>query len=238
MRTIVLSLVVALGFAASSVVFVPGISAVAYAQGNRDRTRPTYTRDSMVTENQATELTLTVAPVALQTLQTWVRTAGVLDVLRKTLHACIAGPEGALVSPGQRIRAFSPESKSSVYQAWVASVAPGDPCAAVVATLASPVYGDATRYVLEIIVDRGQRLAVANSAIIERDGQQIVYVQLHPGHYDPREIHTGIAGELYTEVLDGLVVGQEVVTIGSFFVDAEYRLAATRGQGMDAHSHH
>ena len=45
--------------------------------------------------------------------------------------------------------------------------------------------------------------------------------------YTPHEIHTGIQGELYTQVLDGVKDGDQVVTFGSFFIDAEHKLKAT-----------
>jgi multidrug efflux pump subunit AcrA (membrane-fusion protein) len=51
-----------------------------------------------------------------------------------------------------------------------------------------------------------------------------VYVQQQPGQYRPVAIQTGIQGELYTQVLDGLVDGAQVVTFGSFFIDAERKL--------------
>jgi len=60
--------------------------------------------------------------------------------------------------------------------------------------------------------------------------------QHHPGHYLPRIIETGIVGELFTQVTDGLEAGEVIVTTGSFFVDAEYKLQ--RGGGSHAHSHH
>jgi Cu(I)/Ag(I) efflux system membrane fusion protein len=81
-------------------------------------------------------------------------------------------------------------------------------------------------------------LAVANASIIERDGKEIVYEQIHPGHYEPHEIRTGLKGETYTEVLDGIAAGDNIVAIGSFFIDAEYRLKSTPGNGADAHQHH
>ena len=31
-------------------------------------------------------------------------------------------------------------------------------------------------------------------------------------------------GELFTQVLDGLKPGEQVVTIGSFFIDADHKL--------------
>jgi hypothetical protein len=46
----------------------------------------------------------------------------------------------------------------------------------------------------------------------------------------PKEVHTGIQGELYTQVLEGLQANTPVVTFGSFFIDAEHKL---KGTGFD-----
>ena len=215
-----------------------GAGSTAAAQGRRDHTRPTHTRDDAAVEARETEITLTVAAVGEQLLQTWIRTAGTIDAERKTLIACVAGPDAALIRAGQRVRAFTPESKSSTYQARVRSATPESDCVRVEAALSGPTYAEGTRYVMEIIVDRGTMLAVANAAIIERDGRQVVYEQIHPGHYEPHEVRTGLKGETYTEVLDGITAGMSIVTIGSFFIDADYRLKATPGNAMDAHQHH
>jgi len=209
------------------------------AQGVRDRTRPSYTRDSTVSESQAAELTLTLAPVARRTLQTWVRTAATLDAAGKTLTTCIGGPDAALIRAGQRVRAFPPDSKASIFQARVDRVAAQTDCVLVEATLSGTSNWDAARYVMEIIVDRGQFLAVPNEAIIEEGDRQIVYVEQHPGHYVPQELSTGLKGELYTEVLQGLSEGDQVVTLGSFFIDADYKLKAPdQGATSNAHQHH
>ena len=45
--------------------------------------------------------------------------------------------------------------------------------------------------------------------------------------YVQREIHTGVQGELYTEILDGVTDWDQVVTFGSFFIDAEHKLKGT-----------
>jgi hypothetical protein len=51
-----------------------------------------------------------------------------------------------------------------------------------------------------------------------------VYVQRATGEYSARTIRTGLEGELYTQVTDGLAEGDRVVSIGSFFVDADNKL--------------
>jgi hypothetical protein len=212
--------------------------ATAEAQGRRDHTRPTQARDATTVDSREAAISLTVAPIAQQLLQTWIRTAGVIDAERKTLRACVSGVDAALLRNGQRVRAFPPDSKFSMYQARLVSVTPQATCVAIEAALPGAAYGTATQFVMEIIVDRGQMLAVANAAIIERTGKEIVYEQIHPGHYEPHEIRTGLKGETYTEVLEGITAGMSIVTTGSFFIDAEYRLKATPGNGMDAHHHH
>jgi len=214
------------------------LGTTAAAQGMRERTRLRREGEPTVAETQAAEITLTAAPVGKQLLQTWIRTAGLIDAGRKTLTSCVTDKDAALLRPGQRVRAFPPDSKSSIYQARVTSVATRGDCVAVEAALSGPAYTDASRYIMEIIVDRGYLLAVPNAAIIERDGKQIVYEQIHAGHYEPHEIRTGLSGETYTEVLGGIAEGNEIITIGSFFIDADYRLKMTPGSGMDAHQHH
>ena len=92
------------------------------------------------------------------------------------------------------------------------------------AQLASAGREGSTHYVLEIVTEEGEYLSVPNEAIIETGGTRIVYVQEEPGRYAPREIQPGVQGELYTQVLAGLQRGEQVVTIGSFFIDAEHKL--------------
>ena len=210
------------------------------SQTFREHSRAAREPGEALDEVQAEELTLTLVPTAVQTIQTWVRTAGALDDARQLLTGCITGSDGALVRENQRVRAFPPDSKSSIYQARVTRAAPGEGCVTVEARLSGPAYGDAARFVMEIIVDLGRFLAIPNEAIIEREGSHVVYVQGQPGEFEPREIHTGRKGELYTEVLDGLAEGDHVVTLGSFFIDADYRLKAADGERAagNAHQHH
>ena len=77
---------------------------------------------------------------------------------------------------------------------------------------------------VEIVTDRGNFLSIPNEAIIEEGSRRVVYVQRQEGRYEPAVIGTGIQGELFTEVREGLVDGEQVVTFGSFFIDAEYKL--------------
>src|SRR5213595_2420562 len=111
-----------------------------FAQGVREHTRPGETSDparlryrlgdntraagAAVSEEQASDVTLTLNAVSVRPIQTWVRTAGRIDKTGKIVNAIIHPPESTYVKVGQRVRAFPPEAKSSMFQAWVTRVTP------------------------------------------------------------------------------------------------------------------
>lgn len=201
--------------------------AVASAQDVREHTRSSRTAGTTVSESQASDLTLTLTTATPRLIQTWVRTAGTIDPTGRMLSAIVSGAEAALVAAGQRVRAFPPSSKSSMYQARITRAVPQGARVLVEAALAAGGRENTAHYVMEIVVERGPFLAVPNEAVIEEEGRRIVYVQRAEGQYLPQEIHTGIQGELLTQVVDGLKDGDQVVTFGSFFIDAEHKLKAT-----------
>src|SRR5215510_11907265 len=120
--------------------FLVATSSSLVAQGVREHTRPGETSDpararyrlgnntkaagAAVNDAQASDVTLTLNPVSVRPIQTWVRTAGRIDKSGKVLTAWVQSPEASFVKVGQRARAFSPESKSSMFQAWVTKVNP------------------------------------------------------------------------------------------------------------------
>ena len=211
-----------------------------FAQGVREHTRPGETSDparlrsrlgdntkaagAAVSDTQASDVTLTLNAVSVRPIQTWVRTAGRIDKARKVLTASVPFPEASFVKIGQRARAFSPESKSSMFQAWVTKVISKEGGINVEVTLSSTGHPDSLNYVIEIVTVRGEFLSIPNEAIIEEGNRRVVYVPRQGGQYVPVEIHTGIQGELYTAVESGLMEGDQVVSFGSFFVDSEYKL--------------
>jgi hypothetical protein len=213
------------------------VAVSADAQGIRDRIRGNRDRSTAVTESQAADLTLTKTAVTVRPIQVWVRTAGAIDKSGRIINVTLSPAEGALVKVDQRVRAFPPEARSTMYQARVTRVgrvvsdppngtAAGDRVAVTVTLVAPPRQGSRW-YVMEIVADRGELLSVPNEAIIEEGDKHIVYVEQQPGQFVPREIHIGAQGELYTQVIDGVKDGESVVTIGSFFIDAEHKLKGT-----------
>jgi hypothetical protein len=213
-------------------------SSGSYAASMRERMRPTDAHTTSVDQTQAADVSLTTTAVKEQAIQTWVRTSGMLDGSGKILTAELDLRDGVLVQVGQRARAYPVTFRASMYQAKVTRVTPKEGRVVVEVTL--PVEGRDRQapYLLEIVVDRGRFLAVPNAAIIEEGDTQVVYIQHHPGHYVPTEIHTGLQGELYTQVLHGLEGGEQVVTFGSFFVDAQHKLKDSGGNAAMGHEHH
>jgi hypothetical protein len=214
-------------------------SGIVSAQGVREHTRPSKAAGTTVSESQANDLTLTLSTASLRLVQTWIRTAGTIDKSGKVLAASLSGSDASLVKVGQRVRAFPPSSKSSMYQAYVTRVFPTSGGTAVEASLSASGRQNAMHYVMEIVVERGPFLAVPNESIIEEGDRRVVYVQRSAGQYVPQEIQTGIQGELLTQIVDGLSEGDQVVTFGSFFIDAEHKLKSTdQGSTSDDHRRH
>jgi hypothetical protein len=205
---------------------VAGLLAIAAEPivAQRERTRPRPRGQTTVTESQASELTLTVTEVSVRPIQIWVRTAGVIDDARATVTARLPAAEAARVKVGQRVRAFSPETRSRMHQATVSAVDAGGAEAVIRVTLLARPLEASRHFVLEIVTEEGEFLSVPNESIIETGGRQVVYVQAGGGDYAQRDIQVGVRGELYTQVLGGVTAGDQVVTIGSFFIDAEHKL--------------
>ncbi len=207
--------------------------------GIRDHTRP-VSSGTRVSQSQAGDLSLTLVTTAPQNLQTWLRLAAVTDQSKKNLLAKICNTDASLVKLKQRVRAFPADSISSIYQARISQLNKRNNCLQIRAKLATKMLKHNSNFVMEIIVQRGQFLAIPKEAIIEEGDHQVVYVQQKDRSFIPKTIHTGLQGELYTQVLHGLNNGDKVATFGSFFIDAQYKL--TRGKPADktgsAHAHH
>jgi hypothetical protein len=205
----------------------PGEQDTAAPQSHADvraQTRIVHRGSTAVTEAQAAELTLTLTEAAMRPVQTWVRTAGSLDKTGHLLTAFVRSPDADQIAVGQRVRSFSVVQRTQMYQAKITGVTPAAGGARIEATVAARAPDIGAPYLMEIVVEQGPFLSVPNASIIEEGADKVVYVREASGAYAPRTIHTGIEGELYTQVLDGLAEGDQIVSIGSFFVDADNKL--------------
>ena len=170
----------------------------------------------------ASPIAVTFGEVAVRPIQIWIRAGGAIAEDRESLRVTLSAAEAERVRPGQRVRAFAMNSRSSMLQARVTSVSSSSDLHHAEIRLAMP--GQPDRYLVEIITELAPTLSIPTEAIIEEGERQVVYVQAKSGDFQPRVIKAGIQGEQFTQVIEGLEPAERVVTFGSFFIDAEYKL--------------
>ena len=90
-------------------------------QSIRDRIRLSPDKLTPITEAQANELTLTLNDAAVRPIQVWVRTAGASTLPSGPSPRRLPAHDAGHVKVGQRVRAFPPESRSSMFQAQVSA---------------------------------------------------------------------------------------------------------------------
>jgi multidrug efflux pump subunit AcrA (membrane-fusion protein) len=65
-------------------------------------------------------------------------------------------------------------------------------------------------------------LTVPRSAVLDTGERQLLFVALGQGHFEPRQVRTGLTGSNgMLQILDGVTAGEEIVTSGQFLLDTE-----------------
>ncbi len=73
-------------------------------------------------------------------------------------------------------------------------------------------------------------LLVPRDAVMDSGTLKVAFIALGDGRFEPREVTTGASLGEQVEILQGLKVGDEVVTRANFLVDSESRLRAALAQ--------
>jgi Cu(I)/Ag(I) efflux system membrane fusion protein len=60
--------------------------------------------------------------------------------------------------------------------------------------------------------------------VIDTGTSQVVYVEKGEGAFEPREVMLGIRADGKVEVLQGIKVGEKVVSSANFLIDSEAQL--------------
>jgi membrane fusion protein, copper/silver efflux system len=82
-------------------------------------------------------------------------------------------------------------------------------------------------------IEYGQMLAIPQEAVLDSGAEQLVFVALDGGYFEPRKVVLGDKVDNRMIVLSGLKAGERVVTSGNFLVDSESKLkSAASGMGM------
>jgi len=71
----------------------------------------------------------------------------------------------------------------------------------------------------------GETLTVPASSVLHTGERAVAFVDLGGGRLMPQELHLGVVGEGYVQVLSGVEPGQRVVTSPQFLLDSESNLA-------------
>jgi Cu(I)/Ag(I) efflux system membrane fusion protein len=95
------------------------------------------------------------------------------------------------------------------------------------------MYADVT-----LNISYGNRLVVPQEAVMDSGSEQLVYVSLGDGYFEPRKVQVGAKVDNKYVVIAGLTAGERVVTSGNFLVDSESKLkSASGGMGMPGMDH-
>jgi membrane fusion protein, copper/silver efflux system len=75
--------------------------------------------------------------------------------------------------------------------------------------------------------DAREGLRIPADAVINSGTHNIVFVALGEGKFQPREVKLGDADGQFVELIDGVAIGDQVVTRANFLIDSESRLRAS-----------
>jgi RND family efflux transporter MFP subunit len=71
---------------------------------------------------------------------------------------------------------------------------------------------------------RASGVVVPESAVIDSGTRQVVFVEVGPGHFEPREVQVGPRADGKAIILAGVRVGERVAVSANFLLDSESRL--------------
>lgn len=77
-------------------------------------------------------------------------------------------------------------------------------------------------------------LVVPSEAIIRSGTREQVFVVRGPGKFEPREVRLGITSGGQTQILEGIVAGEKVVTSAQFLIDSESKLREATAKMLEA----
>jgi membrane fusion protein, copper/silver efflux system len=89
---------------------------------------------------------------------------------------------------------------------------------------------------VELKIDYGKRLIVPQEAVMDSGAEQMVFIALEDGYFEPRKIKLGGRVDNKTIVLEGLKEGERVVTSANFLIDSESKLQSGMASSV-SHDH-
>jgi Cu(I)/Ag(I) efflux system membrane fusion protein len=77
---------------------------------------------------------------------------------------------------------------------------------------------------VQLDISYGTQVFVPQEAVLDSGTEQIVFVALADGYFEPRKVQLGARLEDRIVILSGLKPGEKIVTSGNFLIDSESRL--------------
>jgi len=82
--------------------------------------------------------------------------------------------------------------------------------------------------------ERPEAVVVPSEAIVRSGSREQLFVVREPGKFEPRQVTLGISAGGFTQILDGVDSGEEVVTSSQFLIDSESKLREATAKMMAA----
>jgi len=80
-----------------------------------------------------------------------------------------------------------------------------------------------------------ETLVIPKTAVLSTGERWLAYVEVKPGHLEPRDIRLGREGDTHYEILEGLQEGDKVVSSANFLIDSESKIKAAVQGATHAH---
>ena len=77
---------------------------------------------------------------------------------------------------------------------------------------------------VQLNISYGTQMVVPQEAVLDSGAEQIVFVKLGDGYFEPRKVQLGPHMDDRLVVISGLKAGETIVTSGNFLIDSESRL--------------
>jgi len=87
-----------------------------------------------------------------------------------------------------------------------------------------------------IKVPLGSSIVVPVTALIDTGKRQVVWVEMSPGMFEPRDVQVGQKTDDKVQILSGLKAGDKVAVSGGYLIDSESQLKGGAGQDHSKHT--
>lgn len=84
-----------------------------------------------------------------------------------------------------------------------------------------------------VSVPLGTSIVIPVSAVMDTGQRQVVWVEMKPGMFEPRDVKVGVRSGDSLQILSGLKAGEKVASSGGYLIDSEAQLKGGGGGGHE-----